>query len=90
MWQSQPVGHHFLILFLKISTVEELLISSCIISHNFEAKKFSDFRPYLVVFVEGFMKSVCVRRLQYTDLRGKISNTREFEIVPFTLYSFPT
>ena len=73
MWQSQSVGHHFLILFLKISTVEELLISSGIISHIFEAKKFSDFRPYLVVLVEGFMKSVCVRRLYSTNLRGKIS-----------------
>ena len=39
MWQSQSVGHHFLILFLKISTVEELLISSGIMSHTFEAKK---------------------------------------------------
>ena len=63
MWQSQSVGHHFLILFLKNSTVEALLVSSGIISHNFEAKKFSDFRPYLVVFVDGFRKSVCVRRL---------------------------
>ena len=50
-------GHHFLILFLKISIVEELLISSGIISHTFEAKRFSDFRPYLVVLVEVFMKS---------------------------------
>ena len=63
MWQSQSIGHRFLILFLKISTVEELLISSDIISHIFEAKKFYDFRSYLVVFVDGFMKSVCVRRL---------------------------
>ena len=62
MWQSQSIGHHFLILFLKISTVEELLISSGIISHTFKEKTFSDFKPYLVEFVEGFMKSVCVRR----------------------------
>ena len=54
MWQLQSVGHHFLILFLKISTVEELLNSLGIIFHTF------DFRLYLVVFVEGFMKSVCV------------------------------
>ena len=49
--------------FKKISIVEEFLISSVIISHTFEAKKFSGFRPYLVVLVEGFIKSVCVRRL---------------------------
>ena len=39
------------------------LISSGFTSHSFEAKKFSDFRSYLVVFVEGFMKSVCIGRL---------------------------
>ena len=49
------------ILLLKILTVEELSILSDIISHTFEVKKFSDFRPYLVVFVEDLMKSVCVR-----------------------------
>ena len=58
------------------------------ISHFFEAKKFSYFRPYLVVFAEGFMKSVCVRRLQSADLGGKISNIGEFEIVCFTSYSY--
>ena len=63
MWQSQSVGQHFLILFLKVSTVEELLISSGVISHTFELKNFSDIRPYLVVFVLGFMKSVYVWRL---------------------------
>ena len=42
MWQSQSVGYHFLILFLKIVQVEEVLISSGIISHTFEIKKFSD------------------------------------------------
>ena len=57
------------------------------ISHIFEAKKFSDFRPYLVVFAEGFMKTFCVWRLQSIDLRRKISNIRAFEIVCFTLYN---
>ena len=86
MWKSQSVGQHFLILFLKVSTVEELLISSGIISHTFELKNFSDFRPYLMVFVLGFMKSICVWRLKSINLREKISNIREFEIVCFTLY----
>ena len=87
MGQSQSLGHHFLILFFKISAVEELSISSGMISHIFEAKKFSDFRPYLVVFAEGFMKTFCVWRLQSIDLRRKISNIRAFEIVCFTLYN---
>ena len=63
MWQSHSGDLHFLILFLKLSKVEDLLISSGIIFHTFEVKKFSDLRPYLVVFVEGFVKSVCVSRL---------------------------
>ena len=72
MWQSHSVDLHFLILFLKLSKVEDLLISLGITFHTFEVKKFSDFRPYLVVFVEGFIKSVCVSRLQSTDLRKDI------------------
>ena len=38
-------------------------ITVCMISHTSEAKNLSDFRPNLVVFVKGFMKSVYLWRL---------------------------
>ena len=47
--QSQSLGSHLLILLLKISTVEEFLISIGIMLQTFDAKYVNELKPDFVV-----------------------------------------
>ena len=57
------LGSHLLILFLKVSTVEEFLISIGIILQTFDAKCLNEFKPNFVVLTVFLRKSVCDLKL---------------------------
>ena len=52
-----------LILFLKISTLEESLISIGIMLQTFDAKYLNEFKPNFVVLMLFLKKSVCDLKL---------------------------
>ena len=82
--QSQSLGSHLLILFHKLSTLQEFLISIGIMLQTFDAKYFNEFKPYFVVLTVFLKKSVCDLKLQLHTRVGKISL-----IILLERFSFP-